>query len=359
MSTLTSAIRPDAPPSKAHYPFTTRLLLDLYAQGELPNVAELLIEPRYGYAGRLRYTNGTVRMIRDARVGLNNNGATSIATDKGYAKFFMQALGYATPVGQVFLLPQYIARIDRNLGRHGFSDYAFIESLYDYIEGQLGYPCYLKPNDSSQGEGVTRCDGPDAVAAAVELFQRTERRLFLAEAAVPYPDYRVVVLRDEVVACYLRRPLAVSGDGVASIGQLLESKQAHFSAIGRSTVIKLEDPRIGQRLARHNLTLASVLAPAEVYQVHDASNLSLGGEAEDYTAQLHPRWRDLCSELTAAMGLEFCGVDIACADLADPSADYSIIEINASPGMEHYASSGPEQRAAVRRLYQRIYNQPL
>ena len=50
------------------------------------------------------------------------------------------------------------------------------------------------------------------------------------------------------------------------------------------------------------------------------------------------------------MGLRLCGVDLACADISDPAAEYAIFEINASPGMANYAASGDEERARVKLL---------
>lgn len=57
------------------------------------------------------------------------------------------------------------------------------------------------------------------------------------------------------------------------------------------------------------------------------------------------------------MGLRLCGVDIACTDLENPHSDYSILEINAAPGLDNYASSGQEQFERVKDLYKKIFNE--
>ena len=42
-------------PETEHYPWVTRLLLSLHADGRFENVAEILVEPRYGFVGRIKY----------------------------------------------------------------------------------------------------------------------------------------------------------------------------------------------------------------------------------------------------------------------------------------------------------------
>lgn len=345
--------------SRPHYPFVTRLLIDLFNAGELPNVHMLTVEPLYGHVGRVGYHNGSVRMFRGATIGANNHGAAEIARDKGYTKFFLQRLGYATPTGKVFLLPSYLRRIDDNLSRYGFDEYAPVETIADYIDATIGYPCYVKPNDGSRGRGVTRCEDIADVQAVIMKFERSGGEVMLVEEAIAMPDYRVVVWRDRVVACYLRRPLTVIGDGRATINELLARKRAEWKRAGRRVMLQDEEPRLLRKLQRRNQTLDSIPDIEEAVPLADISNLSRGGDAEDWSERIHPAWRDLCIRLTAEMGLQLCGIDIACTDISDPRAAYSILEINDSPGMDNYAASGAGPAAVVRNLYQSIFNESM
>jgi glutathione synthase/RimK-type ligase-like ATP-grasp enzyme len=55
------------------------------------------------------------------------------------------------------------------------------------------------------------------------------------------------------------------------------------------------------------------------------------------------------------MGLRFCGVDIMSeGDIASPCTDYHVIEINASPGLDHYADIGKQQQKTVEDLYLKV-----
>lgn len=343
--------------AKPHYLFVTRLLIDLYEAGELPQVVNIDIEPEYGYVGRIEYHDGSARLFRGTNVGVNDHGSTEISKDKGYTKYFLRNLGYHTAPAKVFLMPRYQHLIDRNLSRYGFNDYPMLKDIAAYVESIGGYACFIKPNEESQGKGVVKCYDASDLYAALENYERENFRTIIVEQNIPYVDYRVVVFDDEMIACYLRRPMSVIGDGSATIRQLLEDKQMALQTEKRPVVVKLDDPRISQKLAREGKTLETVPAAAERVHIYDLSNLSTGGDAEDFTSRIHRQWRDLCIEITAKMGLRLAGIDFACSDIENRETDYSIIEINASPGLDNYAMLGEVPLARVRDLYQRIFNE--
>lgn len=334
----------------AHYPFVTRLLIDLFLHGELPAIREIEIEPEYGYVGRIVYHTGVVRMFRGARVDLNLFGASEVATDKGYTKYFLKQLGYSVPRGRIFLLARPSSRALPDMQ-------ALVSEVDHYISEQIGYPCYLKPNAQAQGNGVRKCLDVEDVAAAIADRQQSHSQLFLVEEAIAWPDYRVVVLDNEVVACYRRTPFFIVGDGISTIRHLLERKQAGLVGAGRASSFDANDQRIAHKLRKHGLHFEMVLPPERRYNLHDISNLCAGGEAEDYTERIGGSWRAFCVKLVADMGLRLCGVDLACADLEQPAAAYSILEINAFPGLSNYATLGEKQTAIVRTLYQRIFTE--
>lgn len=345
------------PEAKEYYPFITRLLIELFTSGNLPNVASIQIEPVYGYVGRIVYRDGTVRFYRGSSMGMNRLGASEVAKDKGYTKYFLEQLGYETPRGQVFLFPKFVELIDKNLGRFGFHDFAGCEHIIKYIEETLTYPCYMKPNEGSQGRGIEKCSTRAEVTDALERYIGEGALKVLVEQAVPYPDYRVVVLGNEVISCYLRKPLRLEGDGVSTIRELLGRRQQQFVEEGRDTIINLEDPRIDKALGRQEWTRETVLPQNHQWQVYDVSNLSVGGDSEDFTDRIHPHWRQLCIDVSAAMGLRFSGVDLACEDICRGDSGYSILEINAAPGLDNYAATGPKQAELVRDLYRRVFNE--
>ncbi len=343
-----------------YYTYVTRLLIDLYQSGDLPNVRLLDIEPTFGYVGRVEYHDGSVRMFRATNIGINTNGATEISRDKAYTKYFLQKLGYQVTPGRAFEMPHYHDLIKRNLSRYGFSNFSHVNQIESYIESIGGYPCFIKPNEESQGKGVYKCHDQADLHDALAEYHQEHYRVILVEKLIPYPDYRVLLFDDELIACYRRHPLTITCDGASSIRLLIEEKQYELKSHGRPVVLKAEDPRIAGKLMRdYGFTLDSIPSRGHQIELYDVSNLSTGGWAEDFTDRIHPYWVQLAATITQQMGLRLCGLDLACADITDPNADYTIIETNAAPGLDNYASMGPAQEAVVRDLYGRIFNEPM
>lgn len=339
-----------------HYPYVTRMLLDLHRRGALPAVASVTVEPEYGYATRIEYSSGAVRTTFGNDLGINPAAACDLAKDKAYAKFFFRRDGIACPPGAAFLMPWWAQRIRDGLASKDFTHLRLAADAPDFAESELGLPVYVKPVDGSKGSGVFRCHTADEVRAALDEYAARRARVVLVEAAVDLPDYRLVVLRDQLISAYRRIPLTVVGDGRATILELAVALQEHFTQIGRDSILDLGDRRIDRSLARRNLSRDTVPADGERVRLHDISNLSTGGTAEDVTAVVAPRWQALARDVAGSFGLVFAGLDLACSDIRCDDADYSVLEINAAPGLDHYAAVGARQLQIVRELYAKVLN---
>jgi hypothetical protein len=165
-----------------------------------------------------------------------------------------------------------------------------------------------------------------------------------------------VVLNNEVISAYERSPLAVIGDASSSIRKLLQKKQVYFVQTGRDTVINMTDFRISNRLKRQGLSMDYVPTRGQHIVLLDNANLSSGGDAVDVTRSMHDSFRRLATDLTRDMGLRFCGVDLIVAKgtIEQTCGDYYILEINAAPGLDHYAELGRLQKRAVDGLYLKV-----
>ncbi len=341
----------------AHYPFLTQILMDLYDGGELPAVSSVMIEPEYGYVGRIAYHDGAVRLFRGANLDLNSHGAAEIARDKGYTRFFLRSLGYHVPPGRVFLMPGYAQTVGVHFQRYGKSDHAITDQIPDYVADETGYPCFIKPNDGARGQGVHKCFDWNDIAMALAALRADGVQLALVEQAVTFPEYRVVIYQGQLIACYGRQPLMITGDGQRSITQLLHDRQQQFDKAGRRLTLNSDDARLLRLLQRHHLTPDSILPAGQSLRLYDFANLSLGGQAVDLTDDIHPDWIDLCARMVADVGLDFAGIDLACSDVTGPASEaYAVIEINASPGLNHFAAMGPQQHGRVRAFYRRVIN---
>lgn len=320
--------------------FITPLLAELAQEMGI----DLHIESRYGYVGQINLPNGERRYFRSVVFDLNGSGATEIAVDKDYAAYFLARLGYPVPVGDSFHTSRWAKAIgsDRTPNR-----------AWEYAQ-QLGLPVIVKPNSKSQGRGVALVHTKREFLRAVSEASQHER-VFLIQKQAQGRDYRIVVLDGETISAYERRPLTVVGDGTSSILKLLKKKQQHFIDVGRDTILLLTDPRLLSTLKRAKLTLKSVLEDGKALKLLPNANLSTGGDAVDITPTLHADWKTLVARIARDMNLRYIGIDVMTdVPLDHPPGEYTLIEINAAPGLDHYASIGEEQTRIVKELYRKV-----
>jgi D-alanine-D-alanine ligase-like ATP-grasp enzyme len=201
---------------------------------------------------------------------------------------------------------------------------------------------------------VAAASGPDEVEAlAARILSKYS--VGIVQEYVAGNDYRIVVLGNEIISAYQRVHFFVVGDGFSTIDRLIAEKRDKLPELGRpNSEIAPDDFRIDPVLRRKGLSRASVLPAGERQRLLDNANLSTGGEAIDITDQLHPSVADIAIRASACIGVHLCGVDIMCADATKPSPDYVIIELNGAPGLDNYASLGPEQQERVNRLYEKV-----
>lgn len=304
--------------------------------------AKVIMEPEWGVVGQIIFKNGNIRYFRGGCMDLNTLGSTEIAVDKDYSYFFMNNLGYKTIPGKAF----YSNKWSKAIG----VKHRNIDDGFKYAES-LGLPVIIKPNSGAQGSGVQLVRNKrDFYRGMKSIFKRD--RIAIVQTLVQGNDYRIVVLDDKVISAYQRIPLNLTGNGKLNIRQLLKEKQRQFVALGRDTKIRMNDPRIIDKLLHQGFTMHSILKSGEKIYLLDNANLSTGGDSVDVTDIMHSSVKRLAVKLTKDMGLRLCGVDIMIdGKIENKLNNYWIIEINAAPGLDHYVTSGAKQEKIVEKLY--------
>jgi D-alanine-D-alanine ligase-like ATP-grasp enzyme len=305
--------------------------------------AIVTLEPKWGKVGQIAFKSGRKRYFRYSTLDLNHVGASDLARDKDYSKFFMQKMGYPVIPGRVFCSKRWALKIGSAESLAAAKRFA----------ASIRWPVVVKPNSSSQGRGVCKVHSQREFEAAFSSVSKIDQ-MVLVEKFVEGDDYRIVVLDDRVISAYQRIPLSLMGDGKLSIRDLLAQKQRMFRGTGRDTQIDTEDCRIVRKLARANLSLASTLEKGQKIFLLDNANLSSGGDSIDVTSRISEGFKELAVAVTKDMGLRLCGVDlITKTDISRPPVPncHWIIEINAAPGLDHYASIGAAQKKIVDDLY--------
>lgn len=344
------------PELKEHYPYVTRSLIRLFGKQALTNVASIDVEPRYGYVARLTYTDGSHRVTYGNDLGLNTGSAESLANDKGHTKFMLRTMDVECPMGEEFLLPWWKESIEKSQLARGNEDLLSSDDAHDYVVATMGYPVYVKPVSGSKGADIYKAHDEQELVSAMQNYDEKRVRVAMVEQPIQMPDYRIVTLDGELISAYQRVPLSVVGDGVRTLGELLEVRQNEFDALGRDTSLDKVYDQIQTHIAKYSLTFNTILPEGHEQPLVPISNLSAGGTSLDVSGVIHERWSGLAADIAESFDLRLAGLDLACQDITDPASQYSVLEVNSTPGLDHYALSGEAQRQVVDDLYIKVLN---
>ncbi|WP_335099755.1 cyanophycin synthetase [Nostoc sp.] len=305
--------------------------------------AVVLLDPECTFMGLITFKNGNKTFFRTSRFSINSSGSVAIAKDKGVSSFFLNKFGYKVTEGKTFFSEELCEEIANSRNR----DAGF------YYAKELGFPVIVKPINLSQGVFVTKVHNKqEYYQAAKKILQKISG--FIVERFYSGNDYRIVVLDDEVVSAYQRIPLFIIGDGQSNVLELMQQKEETFIKNRRKEIIDFEDYRIKKNLRRRKLNFNSIIPKNNLVYLLDNANLSTGGEAIDFTENIHPDFQKLAVSITKDMELRLAGVDILTSDITSPIVDYTIIEVNGAPSLTHYASFGEVQTKRVENLYLKV-----
>lgn len=234
---------------------------------------------------------------------------------------------------------------------HG--DIAYTIRSASAIASCIGYPVVIKPFDANQGKGVFT-----NIADARELEEAFNTAIrfshaVIVEKHIPGRDYRLLVVGGKMVAAAERKPPSVTGDGIRTIKQLVDSENRnplrgadHEKPL---TYIKIDDMS-RQVLAKKGYDESRVLPAGEQVLLRYNGNLSTGGTARDCTQEVHAENARLAERAAELMELDVAGIDITCDDIAKPvtSGNGALIEVNAAPGlrMHIYPTEGRSRNVA-------------
>jgi cyanophycin synthetase len=206
----------------------------------------------------------------------------------------------------------------------------------------LGGPVVVKPMDGHQGKGVSL--NLTTAAEVSEAFQIAQAHSHdvLVEEQLTGRDYRVLVVNGKMVAASERLPCHVTGDGLHTLGQLIEwANQDPLRGDGHDNALTkiVVDQVMLCCLRKRNLSLEYVAPAGERVLLRETGNLSTGGTATDVTDIVHPETRRLCERAARIVGLDICGLDLVASDISRPlEKSNGFIEANAAPGLRMHTS---------------------
>lgn len=202
---------------------------------------------------------------------------------------------------------------------------------------EIGYPVVLKPLVGNHGRGITvNITNKEELKLAFEIADKI-CETSLVEKYLEGFDYRILVIDGKFIAAALREPAYVIGNGISSIGDLInEINKDPNRGIGHDkslTRIKI-DYMTERLLAVLKLSLNSILAEGKKVYIKSTANISAGGTALDVTETVHPLNRLMAERISRIVGLNVIGIDLIADTLAKPlqSESSGVVEVNAAPG---------------------------
>jgi len=211
-----------------------------------------------------------------------------------------------------------------------------IEEVKEAID-KIGFPLVFKPLDGNHGRGASINVKTEKEANAAFDHAKQYSRRIIVEKFITGFDFRILVIDYKFIAAALREPANVTGDGISTIQQLIETENKDprrgFGHENVLTEISI-DRETTEQLAKKGYTLDSILPEGELCYLKGTANLSTGGTSTDVTDMVHPTNIFIFERISRVIGLDICGIDIMATNLSEPLEDTGgvVLEVNAAPG---------------------------
>ena len=260
-----------------------------------------------------------MRRIWTAETDQTSAIAETISRDKDLTKTLISSVGVPVPEG-------------REVGS--------ADDACDAAD-DIGFPVVVKPTDGNHGRGVfidllTHEDVRKAYAIAVE-----EGSGVLVERSILGIEHRLLVVGGKLVAANRSDLITITGDGQATVQQLIDSQVNSDPRRGTTELHPLSVIRIdtaaSMELERQSLAADSVPAKGREVLIQRNAN-----HAFDCTDEVHPDTAQLVSLAARVVGLDISGIDLVCQDISKPLSEQggAIVEVNAGPSLLMHIKPG-------------------
>lgn len=204
---------------------------------------------------------------------------------------------------------------------------------------RVGLPCVVKPVGMGQGIGVeTDLRSTAEVATAARRALGLSDRPIRIENHVAGEDYRLMVTGNELLFAYRRRRAQVTGDGKATIRELISRENQRRAAIQDGPDAYLlpivPDEGLERLLARQDGLAPDAVPPkGKRVDVVAQPNTMRGGTGEEVSTEVHPDNRALAIRASRLFRLDTIGVDLVTPDISRSWKEVpcAIVEVNRSP----------------------------
>jgi cyanophycin synthetase len=238
--------------------------------------------------------------------------AEGISRDKDLTKTLLQSCGVPVPAGRI------------------------VESAKAAWEAakDIGLPVVIKPCDGNHGRGVfiELCQQSE-IESAYQI-ALNEGSGVLVERYIAGTEHRLLIIGGKLIAATRGDSVSVTGDGVATITELVESQINSDPRRGSTEDHPLNpiwlDSAAQMEIAHQGYQSDSIV-PAGVRVLIQRN----GNHAFDVTDQVHPGTAAAASLAARVIGLDIAGIDLVAGDISRPLNEQggAIVEVNAGPSL--------------------------
>ncbi len=221
-----------------------------------------------------------------------------------------------------------------------------VKDFYNKHDGQI----VVKPNTGSLARGVLVL--PDSLESVYRHLEETGKNksphFLLERYSSAEREFRVIVVKGEIIDVIERIPASVIGDGESSLKELIDEKDA----LKEDHMLPMIKPDM-QYLSRKGLGMDSVLGEGEFQKLNQVCNMGMGGDVKVFDmSKMHNKWAKIAARVYEVTGLSLVGIDVMSDDLSvDPYSDEVetiINEINSAPmpELQYFARAFDEEKYA-------------
>lgn len=199
---------------------------------------------------------------------------------------------------------------------------------------EIGLPVVVKPSDGNHGRGVfTDLSRREDIESAWQV-AIGEGSGVIVERFVSGVEHRLLVVGGRVVAAARGEPAWVTGDGVATVHELIQLQLNTDPRRGHDESSPLNPVRIDSaarlELARQGLDADAVPEAGRKVLIQRNGNVAF-----DCTDEVHPKVAARAALAARIVGLDIAGIDLVAEDISRPLEEQrgAIVEINAGPGL--------------------------
>jgi D-alanine-D-alanine ligase-like ATP-grasp enzyme len=214
---------------------------------------------------------------------------------------------------------------------------------------QIRHPVIIKPELGSRGRHTTTFIYTlDELKAAYKIAKQLGFYVVVEEMLMG-SVYRGTYVGGEVVGILRGDPPRITGDGLASIAQLIEKKNKEKDSRVKDVVVTSKTKEF---LARLGYTLESILEKDKTIDLTEKIGTSYGGFAAEEIQITHPKTLTYLKQAGDILNAPVVGFDFIIPDItADPDTQFwGIIEANSLPfiNLHHFPLEGTPINVAAK-----------